>query len=148
MVLAHPKDREAAEYAEQGAERAEHPAPKPRDVAIHHYQADEDHAERHRAVVEGLVLSEHGGPDRVTRVGYGLQPGHVGKNQQVEQLGGGKISRWDDRQADGAHHQTDGVEQTDLSVPVRLGGYYYYSRTVEGLQYPIRCRKASAAEES
>lgn len=34
------------------------------------------------------------------------------------------------------------VQQTDLSVPVRMGGYSYYSRTVEGLQYPIRCRKA------
>jgi oligopeptidase B len=33
------------------------------------------------------------------------------------------------------------VQQTDLSPPVRRGGYWYYSRTVEGLQYPIRCRK-------
>ncbi|MCK5945015.1 MAG: S9 family peptidase [Planctomycetes bacterium] len=40
------------------------------------------------------------------------------------------------------------VQQTDLSVPVRMGGYYYYARTVEGLQYPIRCRKAAAADGS
>ncbi|MCR9245836.1 MAG: S9 family peptidase [bacterium] len=33
------------------------------------------------------------------------------------------------------------VQQTDLSVPVRLGGYFYYHRTVAGLQYPIRCRR-------
>ncbi len=34
------------------------------------------------------------------------------------------------------------IKQTDLSVPYRRGKYFYYSRTVEGLQYPIHCRKA------
>jgi oligopeptidase B len=33
------------------------------------------------------------------------------------------------------------IKQTDLSVPVRRGDYYYYSRTEEGKQYPIQCRK-------
>ncbi len=33
------------------------------------------------------------------------------------------------------------IKQTDLGVPARSGGYFYYRRTVEGLQYPIRCRK-------
>jgi oligopeptidase B len=33
------------------------------------------------------------------------------------------------------------VKQTDLSVPVRRGDFYYYSRTEEGKQYPIQCRK-------
>jgi oligopeptidase B len=33
------------------------------------------------------------------------------------------------------------VKQTDLDVPVRRGDYFYYSRTEEGKQYPIRCRK-------
>jgi oligopeptidase B len=33
------------------------------------------------------------------------------------------------------------IKQTDLSVPVREGGYFYYSRTEEGKQYPIYCRK-------
>lgn len=33
------------------------------------------------------------------------------------------------------------VQQTDLSVPVRRGEYYYYSRTEEGKQYRIECRK-------
>jgi len=37
------------------------------------------------------------------------------------------------------------IRQTDLSVPVRDGAFYYYRRTVEGLQYPIDCRKAAAA---
>lgn len=35
------------------------------------------------------------------------------------------------------------VKQTDLEVPVRDGGFWYYSRTVEGQQYPIICRKAA-----
>lgn len=40
------------------------------------------------------------------------------------------------------------VQQTDLSVPVRKGAFYYYVRTVEGLQYPIYCRKPAAADRS
>ncbi len=42
------------------------------------------------------------------------------------------------------------LQETDLSVPSRLGDYFYYSRTEEGKQYPIRCRKhgsLDAAEE-
>jgi oligopeptidase B len=38
------------------------------------------------------------------------------------------------------------IKQTDLSVPTRIGGFYYYRRTVEGLQYPIRCRKQTGAD--
>ncbi len=34
------------------------------------------------------------------------------------------------------------VQETDLSVPVRQGPWWYYSRTVEGQQYAIHCRKA------
>jgi oligopeptidase B len=30
--------------------------------------------------------------------------------------------------------------ETDLSVPVRHGAYWYYSRTIEGRQYGIHCR--------
>src|SRR4051812_10652884 len=32
------------------------------------------------------------------------------------------------------------TQETDLSVPHRRGGWWYYSRTVEGLAYPIHCR--------
>jgi len=42
------------------------------------------------------------------------------------------------------------IKQTDLSVPTRNHGYFYYTRTVEGQQYPIHCRKKGgldAAEE-
>lgn len=38
------------------------------------------------------------------------------------------------------------IKQTDLSVPVRRGDYYYYSRTEEGKQYPIQCRKKGGLE--
>ena len=34
------------------------------------------------------------------------------------------------------------IQQTDLSVPVQRGNYYYFSRTEEGRQYPIHCRRA------
>ena len=33
------------------------------------------------------------------------------------------------------------IKQTDLSVPVKRGGYLYYSKTQEGQQYPIQCRR-------
>jgi oligopeptidase B len=33
------------------------------------------------------------------------------------------------------------IKETDLSVPTRLDDYYYYSRTEEGMEYPIYCRK-------
>src|SRR5229473_2392960 len=33
------------------------------------------------------------------------------------------------------------IQETDLSVPYRERGYFYYSRTEEGRQYPIYCRK-------
>jgi oligopeptidase B len=42
------------------------------------------------------------------------------------------------------------ILQTDLSVPYRLRGYSYFTRTEEGKQYPVRCRRRDeegAAEE-
>src|SRR5260370_39889511 len=38
------------------------------------------------------------------------------------------------------------IKQTDLSVPTRRGRYYYYSRTEEGRQYPIQCRRKGSME--
>src|SRR5215510_11268347 len=38
------------------------------------------------------------------------------------------------------------IKQTDLSVPSRIGDYYYYSRTEEGKQYPYQCRKKGSME--
>ena len=39
------------------------------------------------------------------------------------------------------------TKETDLSLPDRKGGYWYYSRTVEGKQYDIHCRRAVAPGE-
>ena len=38
------------------------------------------------------------------------------------------------------------IKETDLSVPVRDGGYFYYSRTEQGKQYPIYCRRKGSLE--
>ncbi len=40
------------------------------------------------------------------------------------------------------------IQETDLSVPYRLRGWLYYSRTEAGKQYPILCRKAAASGET
>jgi oligopeptidase B len=40
------------------------------------------------------------------------------------------------------------IKQTDLDVPVRSGGYFYYNRTEEGKQYPIRCRRKGSMDAS
>jgi oligopeptidase B len=34
------------------------------------------------------------------------------------------------------------TQESDLSVPVRKGGWWTYARTVEGQQYPVHCRRA------
>lgn len=39
------------------------------------------------------------------------------------------------------HEMLSHVKQTDLGVPVKRGDYLYYSRTEEGKQYPISCRR-------
>src|SRR6185437_9977082 len=38
------------------------------------------------------------------------------------------------------------IKQTDTNVPYRQGNYFYYSRTEEGKQYPIFCRKKGSLE--
>jgi oligopeptidase B len=38
------------------------------------------------------------------------------------------------------------IKQTDVNVPYRWGNYFYYSRTEEGKQYPIFCRKQGSLE--
>jgi oligopeptidase B len=40
------------------------------------------------------------------------------------------------------------IKQTDLSVPTRIGRFYYYRRTLEGLQYPIRCRRPAGPDDA
>ena len=38
------------------------------------------------------------------------------------------------------------IKETDLSVPERLDGYLYYTRTDAGGKYPILCRKPGCLE--
>jgi len=38
------------------------------------------------------------------------------------------------------------IKQTDTNVPYRWGNHFYYTRTVEGLQYPIFCRKRGSVD--
>ncbi len=38
------------------------------------------------------------------------------------------------------------IKQTDLSVPFRENGYYYYTRYEEGKDYPVYCRKKGGLE--
>ncbi len=38
------------------------------------------------------------------------------------------------------------IKQTDLSVPYREDGYYYYARYEEGKDYPVYCRKKGSLE--
>ncbi len=40
------------------------------------------------------------------------------------------------------------IQQTDLTVPVRRGEYFYYTRTEEGKQYRIYCRKRGSLDSS
>ncbi|MCP3912088.1 MAG: S9 family peptidase [Actinomycetia bacterium] len=39
------------------------------------------------------------------------------------------------------------IQETDLSVPVARGPWWHYARTIEGEQYPIRCRTPRAAAD-
>jgi oligopeptidase B len=38
------------------------------------------------------------------------------------------------------------IEETDISVPVRKGAWWYYERTREGLNYPLSCRVAASED--
>jgi oligopeptidase B len=38
------------------------------------------------------------------------------------------------------------IKETDVNVPYRKGTFWYYSRTEQGKQYPIYCRKAGSLE--
>ena len=38
------------------------------------------------------------------------------------------------------------IQETDVNVPYRQGAYFYYSRTEQGKQYPILCRKFESVD--
>jgi oligopeptidase B len=43
---------------------------------------------------------------------------------------------------------TGRIKQTDMSVPYRQEGYYYYTRYEEGNEYPLYCRKKESLENN
>jgi oligopeptidase B len=40
------------------------------------------------------------------------------------------------------------IKETDMNVPYKKGNYFYYSRTEQGKQYPIYCRKRGTLDRS
>jgi oligopeptidase B len=44
------------------------------------------------------------------------------------------------------HEMLSRIRETDLSVPYRENGYWYYTRTEQGKAYPILCRKRGSLE--
>src|SRR5262245_30027593 len=40
------------------------------------------------------------------------------------------------------------VQQTDQTFPFQENGYFYYSKTLDGLQYPVYCRKRGSMAAS
>jgi oligopeptidase B len=52
-----------------------------------------------------------------------------------------KMLHTEDMQSELYKEMLSRIKETDLSVPVRIGNYYYYSRTEKGKQYAIYCRR-------
>jgi oligopeptidase B len=46
------------------------------------------------------------------------------------------------------HEMLRRILQSDLTVPYLLRGYLYFTRTVEGKQYPIHCRRGAAGNNT
>jgi len=38
------------------------------------------------------------------------------------------------------------IKETDMTVPVRIDDYFYYTRTIQGRQYRVHCRKRGSLE--
>ena len=52
----------------------------------------------------------------------------------------------EDLQSELFHEMLSRLLEDDITVPVRIDDYFYYSRTEKGSQYPIRCRKLGSLE--
>jgi oligopeptidase B len=101
---------------------------RPHETKIHGYTLQDDYfwlREKSNPEVSSYLEAENAYTEEVMKPAKGLQ-----ETLYKEMLGR--------------------IKQTDLSVPARIGEYYYYSRTEEGKQYPYRCRRKgsmSGAEE-
>ncbi len=57
-----------------------------------------------------------------------------------------KMQHTQDLQAQLFNEMLGRIKETDLSVPIKDGDYYYYSRQEEGKSYSIHCRKKGSLE--
>ncbi|MBD3216848.1 MAG: prolyl oligopeptidase family serine peptidase [candidate division Zixibacteria bacterium] len=64
------------------------------------------------------------------------------ENEYLEKV----MAHTEDFQEDMYEEILSRIKETDINVPYRLGDYYYYSRTEEGKDYPIYCRKKGSLE--
>lgn len=58
----------------------------------------------------------------------------------------GVLEHTEDLQKDLYDEIVGRIKQTDMSVPYKLNGYYYYTRYEEGKEYPIYCRKKGSLD--
>jgi oligopeptidase B len=59
----------------------------------------------------------------------------------------GMLKHTEDFQTNLFNEMVGRIKQTDLSVPYRVRGYWYYNRYEEGKEYPIYCRKKGTMDE-
>jgi oligopeptidase B len=57
------------------------------------------------------------------------------------------MAHTDDLQATLYAEMLSHIKETDESVPYRLGAFFYTTRTVEGSQYPIHCRRPAGSAD-
>ncbi len=109
--------------AQQGAQP---PAPTkvPRTTTIHGYTLVDDY----------FWMREKGNPEVITHL--------EAENAYTEQV----MAHTKGLQETLYREILGRIKQTDLSVPSRIGEYFYYSRTEEGKQYPYMCRRKGSME--
>jgi protease II len=76
-----------------------------------------------------------------------VQPGKVTQYLEAENAYTAAMTKGLEPFSDALYKEMLGrIKQTDLSVPTPRHGYLYYSRTEEGKQYPIQCRRKGTME--
>src|SRR5690348_2866913 len=117
--------RAQAPAAQQGVVvRAPAAARKPHETHIHGYTRTDNYfwlREKTNPAVRAYLEAENAYTDAVMKPTEGLQ----------QQLYDEMLRR---------------IKQTDESAPYPENGYVYYSRTEEGKQYPILCRKRAGSD--
>jgi oligopeptidase B len=111
-------------YAQESAPRPPLAEKKPHTTTIHGYTLEDDYfwlREKQNPAVITYLEAENAYTDAVMKPTSELRD-----KLYAEMLGR--------------------IKQTDLSVPSRIGGFFYYSRTEEGKQYPYMCRRKGSMD--